>query len=67
MLFRSAERVGSDWIISEGLKPGDRVVAEGLMKVRPGMIVDPRPYEGAKAPKTGQTTTAPDSTRVGSR
>ena len=35
---------GSDWVITEGLKPGERVVAEGTQKVRPGMQVNPKPY-----------------------
>ncbi len=38
------DRVGSDWIITGGLKPGDRVVAEGVEKVRPGSQVNPKPY-----------------------
>jgi RND family efflux transporter MFP subunit len=38
------ERVGSFWIIADGLKPGERVVAEGVQKVRPGAIVNPKPY-----------------------
>lgn len=38
------DRVGSDWIISEGLKPGDKVVAEGIQKVRSGSLVNPKPY-----------------------
>ena len=29
------ERVGTQWIIESGLKPGERVVAEGIQKVRP--------------------------------
>ena len=33
------ERVGTLWIITEGLKPGERVVVEGLMKVRDGTPV----------------------------
>ncbi len=37
------ERIGTDWIIAEGLKPGERVVAEGIQKVRGGMAVNPRP------------------------
>jgi RND family efflux transporter MFP subunit len=37
------ETVGHDWIVSEGVKPGERVVVEGVQKVRPGMQVDPRP------------------------
>src|SRR5580698_5994120 len=38
------ETVGHDWIISEGLKPGERVVVDGVQKVRPGMLVDPKPF-----------------------
>ncbi len=38
------DRVGSEWIIAEGLKPGERVVAEGVQKVRPGMQVNPKPF-----------------------
>jgi membrane fusion protein (multidrug efflux system) len=38
------ERVGSDWIIADGLKPGERVIAEGVQKVRPGMQVNPKPF-----------------------
>jgi len=36
-----AERTGSMWIIENGLKPGERVVAEGVQKVRPGAQVNP--------------------------
>jgi RND family efflux transporter MFP subunit len=36
------ETVGSQWIISEGLKPGERVVVEGVQKVRQGMQVNPK-------------------------
>ena len=37
-------QIGKQWIISEGLKPGERVVAEGVQKVRPGMQVNPKPF-----------------------
>jgi membrane fusion protein (multidrug efflux system) len=50
---RVGERIGSDWLIAEGLKPGERVIAEGTQKVRPGMTVDPKPFvpaAGAAAP-----------------
>jgi membrane fusion protein (multidrug efflux system) len=42
---KMGETVGTDWIVDEGLKPGDRVVAEGTQKVRQGMIVDPKPLQ----------------------
>src|SRR6202040_193404 len=38
------DRVGSQWIIADGLKPGERVVAEGVQKVRPGAQVNPKPF-----------------------
>ena len=38
------DRVSNQWIIAEGLKPGERVVAEGVQKVRPGMLVNPKPF-----------------------
>lgn len=47
---KTAERIDSQWIISEGLKPGERVIVEGIQKVRPGMPVRPVVY--AKAPAT---------------
>ena len=37
------DRIGTMWIIQEGLKPGERVVAEGQQALRPGMIVQPKP------------------------
>lgn len=45
---------GEDWIIEEGLKPGDRVVVEGRLKVQPGMTVrlagaSPGPQAGTPA------------------
>jgi membrane fusion protein, multidrug efflux system len=41
------EKTGSEWIISEGLKPGDRVVAEGIQKVKDGQQVNPKPYQSS--------------------
>jgi RND family efflux transporter MFP subunit len=38
------DRVATQWIIADGLKPGERVVAEGVQKVRPGMPVNPKPF-----------------------
>jgi len=36
------DRVGSQWIVAEGLKQGERVVVEGVQKVRPGTQVNPK-------------------------
>ncbi len=35
---------GQLWVIDEGLKAGERVIAEGTQKVREGMVVSPRPF-----------------------
>jgi membrane fusion protein (multidrug efflux system) len=34
-------RLGNDWVVDTGLKPGDRVVIEGIGKLRPGAPVKP--------------------------
>src|SRR5580698_1670468 len=38
------DRVDSQWVITDGLKPGERVVAEGVQKVHAGMQVNPKPF-----------------------
>src|SRR5712692_6389139 len=43
------ERVGKLWIVTEGLKAGERVVVEGLMKVRDGAPVKAVPADSGKA------------------
>ena len=46
------ERIGTEWIISKGLQPGEQVIAEGTQKVRPGATVNPKPFAaGAPAEK----------------
>jgi RND family efflux transporter MFP subunit len=43
------ERVGRLWIVNEGVKPGERVIIEGLQKVRDGAAVQAVPAAPAKA------------------
>ena len=44
-----AERaVGDSWLVTDGLKAGDRVIVEGLQKVRPDAIVVPVPAQEKK-------------------
>jgi membrane fusion protein (multidrug efflux system) len=48
-------REESLWVIEEGLKPGERVIVEGLQRVREGMTVAPKPAPPAgAAPKAGE-------------
>jgi len=44
-VVKVGDRVGSEWIVEDGLKPGERVVADGLFKIAPGAPVNPK---GAK-------------------
>jgi RND family efflux transporter MFP subunit len=39
------EKAGSMWIIEDGLKPGETVVAEGIQRIRPDQVVSPKPYQ----------------------
>ncbi len=50
--IKPGNRVGSDWVITDGLEPADRVVVEGLQKVRDGIKVRP----------TAAKATPPDTT-----
>jgi RND family efflux transporter MFP subunit len=38
-------RVGTLWVITSGLKPGERVVAVGAEKTKAGELVNPTPYK----------------------
>jgi len=35
-------RVDGNWVIEQGIQPGDRVIVEGQLRVRPGAVVAPR-------------------------
>jgi membrane fusion protein (multidrug efflux system) len=39
------ERIDTMWVIEEGLEPEETVVAEGTQKIRPGVTVNPQPFE----------------------
>jgi membrane fusion protein (multidrug efflux system) len=48
------DRVGTLWIITAGLKPGERVVVEGVQKIGPGMLVNPKTVSPATAGLTAR-------------
>jgi len=47
---------GTNWVVTAGLNPGDRVVTEGTARVRPGQLVQPVPAGSSQrvAPPTGR-------------
>ncbi len=46
---KTGPRVGESWLIEQGLKPGDRVIVEGLLTARPGSPVNPVPFKETPA------------------
>jgi membrane fusion protein (multidrug efflux system) len=52
---QTGEWIGSDWLIQGGLKPGDRVVLDNLLKLRPGAAVAPQLADAGPAASQGGT------------
>ena len=44
---------GSNWIVTEGLNPGDKVIVDGIAKVKPEQQVVPKPYQPQAAAPQG--------------
>lgn len=67
---KTTSAIGNRWLVTEGLQPGDRVIVEGLQKVRPGSPVNPvewvDPMAPAKAPAETPAAAAP-ATEAGSK
>jgi membrane fusion protein (multidrug efflux system) len=62
-LIKVVRTVGDNWLVSEGLKSGDRVILEGIQKARPGTPVKAVPFgakpQAASAPAGPQPAAAP--------
>ncbi|PKU25699.1 efflux RND transporter periplasmic adaptor subunit [Telmatospirillum siberiense] len=50
--------IGDKWLVTDGLKAGDRVIVEGLQKVRPGAPVRAVPAGNTAAGQTGAAPSA---------
>jgi membrane fusion protein (multidrug efflux system) len=51
------ERVGTSWIIEDGLHAGQRVVVEGVQKVKEGALVNPTEYAAGSQALAGNGST----------
>ena len=49
-VLKTGRAIGTDWQVLDGLKPGDRLITEGLAKVMPDMPVNPQPAAQAPLP-----------------
>ena len=56
---QTANWIGSDWIVTGGLKPGDAVIVDNLMKLRPGAMVQPHAPGAAPAAPPGAPRNGP--------
>jgi membrane fusion protein (multidrug efflux system) len=50
--------IGDQWLVSTGLSPGDRVIVEGMQRVRPGTTVKEVPFDASRKPGTEPAKTA---------
>jgi membrane fusion protein (multidrug efflux system) len=51
--IKVARTIGDNWLVSEGLKAGDRVILEGIQKARPGTQVKAVPFGGKQEAAPG--------------
>jgi membrane fusion protein (multidrug efflux system) len=61
-------RVGNNWIVERGLKPGELVIVEGISKVKPGIVVKPVPAtqeQGGGGQPSARTGPAPQPAKAG--
>jgi membrane fusion protein, multidrug efflux system len=47
-VIKVARTVGDSWLVSDGMKEGDRVILEGIQKARPGTVVKAVPFGAGK-------------------
>lgn len=66
---RATSWKGSDWLIEEGLQPGERVVVEGFHRIQPGVQVNPVPFQNGEATSESpshENRTSPEATQENS-
>ena len=59
-ILKIDQAIGNKWLVSEGLQPGNRVIVEGLQRVKPGSPakVVPLAAKTAAAPNSDNTVPA---------
>ena len=43
-MIKLGDHSGPMWIVDDGLRPGETVVVEGIQRLKPGVVVNPKPY-----------------------
>ena len=62
--LRIDRAIGNKWLITEGLKPGDRLIVEGIQKVRPGASVKVVPFDAGRKEGPGVEKTVQPSAKT---
>jgi RND family efflux transporter MFP subunit len=60
-ILKTDRAIGDQWLVTSGLKPGDRVIVEGIQSAKPGAKVSPEEYrppdeKTAQPPATAQAS-----------
>jgi membrane fusion protein (multidrug efflux system) len=56
--------IGDQWLVVAGLAPGDKVIAEGVQKIRPGAAVKEIPFGAERKPPAGAGPAAPPAPKA---
>ena len=63
-MVKAGERVGNFWIIDSGLKPGEKVIVEGLQKVKPGVQVNAKTVKAEEETSVVAPNAAPTESKA---
>ncbi|EZP53482.1 MULTISPECIES: efflux RND transporter periplasmic adaptor subunit [Sphingomonas] len=57
--LQTSRTIGEDWLVTGGIKPGEKVIVAGAMMLRPGMPVQGKPWDPNAKPAAPQGAGAP--------
>jgi membrane fusion protein (multidrug efflux system) len=61
---QTAQWIGNEWVVTGGLQPGEQIIVDNLIKLRPGVKVEPRASAADNsAPPVAAGTETPAGTR----
>lgn len=62
---RVSQAIGDQWLVEDGLAPGDRVIVEGLQKIQSGVPVQPTEADATPPPAAAASDAAPAAAAAG--
>lgn len=64
---KAPQAIGDRWVVTEGLKGGEKVIVEGLQKVRPGAPAKPVPFQAPQTASAPAPASAPAAAAQGAK